>query len=168
MVIDNKGKLFGKINIIDLFILLIIVAALVGLGPKFITSRTVNPIFNTAEKIVVEVYIEETPEFVASLIKKGDLVKDPARNAALGNVTDIKIDKSVFFAPNDKGEIVKTSKPGYNSIIVIAEGTGIYADGTTQVGVSFESADQFVGRTQEFRIGNTAVYGRISSFKKKG
>lgn len=168
MFIDNKGKLFGKINIIDFLVILIVVAAIAGLAPKFIKSGTSNPIFSKADTIVIGIYVEEASEFAINDIKKGDLLKDPVRNSTIGKVVDIKTAPSVYFAANDKGEYVKTTKQGYLSATITVEGTGIYSDRTTQGGVTIDNVDQYIGRLQEFRVGNSAVYGRISSLQKKG
>ena len=168
MLIDNKGKLFGKINVIDLFIILIVVAAVAGLAPKFIKSGTSNPIFSKSDTIITEISVEESPEYTINDIKKGDYVKDPVRNSYIGKVVDIKSAPSIYFAPNDKGEMVKTTKVGYQSATITVEGNGIYSDRSTQGGVTIDNVDQYIGRQQEIRIGHASVYARISSFKKKG
>ena len=39
MIIDNKGRLFGKISIIDILIVVIIIVAVAGIGSKFVKSK---------------------------------------------------------------------------------------------------------------------------------
>jgi hypothetical protein len=168
MFIDNKGKLFGKINVIDLLVILIVIAAIAGLAPKFIKSGTSNPIFSKAETITVGILIEEGPDFSINDIKKGDFVKDPVRNSSIGKVVDIKTAPSIYYQPNDKGEYVKTTKQGYLSATITVEATGLYSDRTAQGGVTIDNVDQYLGRLQEFRVGNSALFGRISSLVKKG
>lgn len=42
-ILDEKGKLFGKINVIDLLILVVIVAVLVGIGVKVLGGNADEP-----------------------------------------------------------------------------------------------------------------------------
>ena len=46
MIIDKKGKLFGKINIIDLLLIIILVAAIGIFGYKYISKDISSINFN--------------------------------------------------------------------------------------------------------------------------
>lgn len=61
-MLDNKGRLFGKVNIVDLLIVIIIIAAGIFLGrllfgPESTIAQT--------EKVRITLYCEETPDYVA-------------------------------------------------------------------------------------------------------
>ena len=45
-MIDEKGRLFGKINIVDLIVILVIVIAAVGVGMKFLGGGNGNSAIN--------------------------------------------------------------------------------------------------------------------------
>ena len=131
MLLDNKGRLFGKINIIDLLILLIIIGAVVGAAYKFRTASV-----GQAETIVLKFYAEEVSEFVTDAVHVGDDVVDDTKSTYLGKIVDCKVDDSVVWGMNDKGEYVKTTKPGVNSILITTEVTGTIGNNGTIINIS--------------------------------
>ena len=72
-MIDEKGRLFGKINIIDLLVILVIAAALC-----FAVFRYVLPDRNSGKAVQKELvlYCHDTPRFTAEQIEKGARVWD--------------------------------------------------------------------------------------------
>ncbi len=159
-MIDNKGKLFGKINIIDLLIIVIVIAGVAGLGYKFAASGTSSP-FSKQDTIEIKFYAEEVGEFITSGMKVGDMVKDRSTNAYFGKITDIKVDKAASFAPDSEGNYVKSSKPGYVSVVLTVEGTGIYRDGASGQGASFDSSDYHVFKSTEIIAGNSVFTAAV-------
>lgn len=169
MFIDGKGKLFGKVSVIDALIVLVVLAVIAGVGYKMTRSSTIGPFTPTAsDDIQIVFYAEEAPEFAAKAIKNGDLCKDQERNVSFGNVTDIKMDKSVSWVESDKGEYVAGTKAGYSAVYVTAEGKGIYRDTKSYAGVTYGGADFFIGKTTNLIVGNTIFQCRIYDIKKKG
>ena len=59
-MIDEKGRLFGKVNIVDLLIVIIILAAAAFLGYKLLGPQSTAA--NT-QKVLVTLYCEETPNY---------------------------------------------------------------------------------------------------------
>jgi hypothetical protein len=169
MFIDGKGKLFGKVSVIDVLIVLVVLAVVGGVGYKMTRSNTITP-FTSApqDDIQIMFYVEDAPEFAAKAIQKGDLCKDQERNVAFGYVTDIQIDKSISWGQNDKGEFVASTKAGYSRVMVTAEGKGIFRDSKNYVGVTYGGADFFVGRTTNLMAGKSMFQCRIYDVKKKG
>lgn len=163
MIMDEKGKLFGKISIVDILIVLVVLAAIAGVGYKFAKSKVASP-FVKPDTIQIQFYGEEIPDYAAKAVKKGDAGVDPVKNSVFGSVTDVKIDKSASYGTDAKGQYVRSSKDGYSSIYVTLEGSGTYSDN----GVKFGSDLYFIGKTMEVRVGNTALWVRISDIRKKG
>ena len=60
-MIDENGRLFGKVNIVDLLIVIIILAAAAFLGYKLLGPESTAA--NT-QKVLVTLYCEETPNYV--------------------------------------------------------------------------------------------------------
>ena len=67
-MIDEKGRLFGKVNIVDLLIVIIILAAGAFLGMKLLGPD--SAVANT-QKVRVTLYCEETPNYVAEQLEAG-------------------------------------------------------------------------------------------------
>jgi hypothetical protein len=162
MIIDNKGRLFGKISIIDLLVILVVITAAAGVGYKFTRSKTPSPLFVKTDLIRIKYYVEEAPEFAVDTVKIGDPVKESIQNSSLGHVVDIKKDKPIFWAQNDEGQFVAASRPGYASALITMEARGIFGSN----GVSINNTDYYVGRTVILYVGNAALSGRIAGLEK--
>ena len=130
----KKGMLFGKLNIIDLAIILLVVAACAFFAFRFMTTGSVATV---PDKVNIVFFEEECPSFVPGQTHPGDPVMDGTTNSYLGTVTDIKMDKSITYNVNQQtGEVSLGSKEGYVSAYITAacEGTltdnGVVIDGT--------------------------------------
>lgn len=161
MILDKKGKLFGKISIVDVLVIVIIIAIACGLYYKFGRSGTVTP-FTDTQKIQMSLYMESVNTYMIESIKVGDVVRDRVQNVVLGKVTDIQIGDDITYFINDKGMAVKGSREGYNSVTVVFEGEGIYKD----TGVFFSGIEYYINKNgTEWRIGNTFCYAKISDIE---
>jgi len=167
MIIDSKGKLFGKVSIIDIVIVLVVVAAIVGVGYKITQSNTITLTTKT-DSIRLTFFSNESPEYAVKAVKEGDVVKDFEQGAVFGKVVgDIKADKALSyeeFTEYVDGEWIVGSRPGYCSYYMTVDGEGVInADG----GVNYGGANYYVGRTVIIRAGNNVFTGRIYSIEKK-
>lgn len=161
MLIDNKGKLFGKINIIDLIILLIIVGAVAGAVYKF-SKANVGPMVKQ-DDVVIKFYTEEVPDFVASVVQKGDTVIDDGKNTLFGSVTDVSVNPSETVAMTSDGQFVKSEKPGTKSILITSEIKGVMgSNGATIGGVNYN-----IGQTLTIRAGKAKIWMRVYDVQKK-
>lgn len=163
MIVDGKGKLFGKISIIDIVIVLVIVVAVAGVGYKYTKSKTASP-FVKMDTIQLQFYQEEVPEYAAKAVNVGDAAIDAEQSSDFGKVVDVKVDKSVSWLQNPIGKIEPSSKPGYSSIYITMETKGVMGD----TGVKIGNATYNIGKTVTLKAGKSIFYGRISDLKKKG
>lgn len=164
MIIDSKGKLFGKVSIIDILILVVLIVGIAG-AAKFFMSDSAIPMLDRSETYIVGLYWEESPDFAVNAVKNGDIARDLERGGVLGKVMDVQIDKAVSFVETDDGQVVAGSKPGYVSYHITLEGTGS-SDGFG--GVIFNGADYQVGRQLIVKVGSAIFQGRIDRLEKKG
>lgn len=159
-MIDKKGKLFGIVNVIDLFIVLAVVVAVAFISNKFLNKTVVSADTPT---FVVKFYTEEVADYVASQIKVGDKVEDEGKNLSLGTVTDVKTEKGFVYSPNSDGQIVKSYKEGYNSQEITIE---LKAQ-SFEHGFVLGGNKYTVGHSLTVRAGNAKIYLRISSIEAK-
>jgi hypothetical protein len=160
MLIDEKGRLFGKINVVDFIVIAVIVLAVAGVGYKLLSSSSM--LFKKAEMFEIVFYNEDLMQQVADSINIGDKVKDSVKNAVFGEVTKKEVDKSIVFASNDKGELVQTTRPGYVSMKLYVHAKGVHTD----TGYIFNNADYYVGRSLELRAGIGVIWTRIVDIRK--
>lgn len=64
-IIDKNGRLFGKLNIIDLAVILVVVAVVAALGMKLFGNDVVESVTSPEVRITYEVVCEDVPQHVA-------------------------------------------------------------------------------------------------------
>jgi hypothetical protein len=163
MLFDKKGKLFGKVSIVDILIIVIIIAVAGGLYYKFGHSGTVTA-FTKTEDIQVSFVSESIPNYIVNSIKVGDIARDRVQSVVIGKVIEVKVEKDMEYEPNSEGVVTLSSRPDYCSVTVVVEGQGIYAAS----GATFGGVEYFVNKPgTEMRFGNSFFYAKISDIKKK-
>jgi hypothetical protein len=64
-IIDEKGRLFGKVNLIDLAVVVVLVAVIAAVGMKLFGNKAVEAVTSPAVSITYEVVCEDVPKSVA-------------------------------------------------------------------------------------------------------
>lgn len=64
-MIDKNGRLFGKLNIIDLAVILVVVVVVAALGMKLFGNDVVESVTSPDVSITYEVVCEDVPQHVA-------------------------------------------------------------------------------------------------------
>jgi len=163
MLFDKKGKLFGKISIVDILIVVIIIAAAAGVYYKFGRSGTVS-VFTKTENVQVSFVSESIPKYIVDSIKVGDIAKDRVQTIVFGKVTDVIVGPDLEYEPNSDGKVTLSSRPDYCSVTIVVEGEGIYSASS---GVTFGGVEYYINKpATEMRFGNSFFYAKISDIKK--
>lgn len=159
-MIDKNGKLFGKINIIDLLIILIVIAAIAFFALKLsggdsggstTETSTVRLVFRT----------ESSPTAAAEVIKSGDPAYEDSTNIGLGKVVSVESEQAYEYSVDASGNLVKVPTPEYSIIVVTTELEGELADDGLRVNGSLYS----VGASCSVHFGQAKLYGYIYSFE---
>jgi len=138
-LIDNKGRLFGVINIIDLLVILLIVAV-AGRFALMQKNRSAGPVMKNLEVVV---HVKEVRDATVNVIKEGDVVKETKTNAVLGKVTNVKVVPSETVVETADGRLVVASNPIYKDMYITIQGTGTAGENAIVLG------------SNEIRIGTT-------------
>lgn len=157
-MIDEKGRLFGKINLIDLIIVLIILAAAVFLGMKFLGPESTAA---GTQKAVISFYYEECPDYVADQLKAGDPVWDSGDNVNIGTVKDWTTADSVSYLLDDNGNTVQTSKDGYYALTLRCDTEGVIGEH----GITINGTLYGVGHTLTMYAGKCKLYLKVSAIE---
>lgn len=137
-MIDNQGKLFGKINVIDLLIVVLILVFLIG---GYYRLNKVNTMQNVNdEEATMVLLLEDVNESFTKIIKKDDVVKDSVRGFPLGVITTVEINEHKEIL-NENNTIVYKAIPGKYDIEITLDVKGIF-DGD---GLLISSKRYFVG-----------------------
>lgn len=150
-MIDEKGRLFGKVNIVDLIIVLIIIAAGAFIGMKLFGPE--STVANT-ENVRITLFCEETPTFVADQLEAGSEAWDSENQVTLGKLVDWTLGDSQSAVTDANGNVVEIARSGYNSVKLIVEGTGVVSSrGVTIGGILYangQSASVYFGDCKLF------------------
>lgn len=120
-LIDEKGRLFGKINIFDLIVLLAIVVVAAGVGYKLVQrSRTAaNP---TATKAyIVTVKCSGMPDSFDEALKKDDRIYYDTDGFVNAKIVNIKEDPAVLTIQTGDGHLVQAESPVLKDVYVDLE-----------------------------------------------
>ena len=151
-----------RFTFIDALIVLVVVAVIVFVGYKFFGKEVAkNTDASTTYKL--SFYIEEAPDFAAANIEKGCKVSDEAKKIPLGNASDVTIGDSVFYTTNQDGDVIKSSREGYNSIKITTEVQALETDH----GIKVDGTEYVVGHSMTIYAGKAKIYGRVSGIEKK-
>lgn len=138
MIIDNKGKLFGKINIVDLLVVLIIILAVLVTYFKFNMSAHSN-VSETNGYVEFDVQIDSVRYFTTQSLNVGDVVYDSQNDVCLGEIVSKRIEPEKKHITKADGTIVLSEMPErYKLFITIGSDarindSGIYVGGTKPV-----------------------------------
>ncbi|MCX7842076.1 MAG: DUF4330 domain-containing protein [Clostridia bacterium] len=166
MIIDNKGRLFGKVSVIDILIVVVILGAIAGTAYKFSKSGATGPLAKP-DKILITVFCPETPDFSVTEenIAVGSLLRDPTQGITLGTIKEVKVEDSVGYAATSDGKFNLSSKDRIKSVYVTAEGYGRYSSNGVIINNVEYSVGQILDRVKagksEFRYNS-----RVADLKK--
>lgn len=135
MMIDEKGKLFGKISVIDCLIILVFIAVLVGTAYKFLGNDELTVTKNDTFTTVVR--ISGVKAFYLEALKTGEAVYE-LNGGKLGTITEIESVPYQAILSGDKDGAYLTYENRYTVYLTLAtEGTvnssGFYAEGNRQL-----------------------------------
>ncbi len=117
--IDEKGRLLGVINLVDLIVIVLVLSVVGGIGYRFLSSRLNadgNPLSPEKEAYVTVCASLQIPE-VAESIKIGDkLVANNQYTDA--EVVDVKVEPAAYVGSNSAGEAVESKHPLWKDVTI--------------------------------------------------
>lgn len=157
-MINKNGKLFGKINIIDLsFIILVLAAAIFIMYRAGLFSP--EQIAAPEEKMILTMYQDEAPVFAVSNVEIGDPVTESFKNISFGKIISVETGDPVSWGANEEGKQVETQRDGYCSLTLKMEAAGKVGNS----GITIGGNKYYVGQTLVIRVGTSTFYSRIES-----
>ena len=158
MIIDKNGKLFGKLNIIDLAVILVIIAAAAGICVRFVSKAADNVRSKTDFTYVVE--IEGVRLCTVEALEKKGLVTDTKTKNVIGEVTDIEYQPMKTQSMKSDGTTVFAEVPDRYTALVTVKSEGIESDKGYFVGENIELS---VGTTMTMATKYANSFGKVKS-----
>jgi len=142
-LMDNKGRVFGRFNILDLFIIAIIIVLGVG---GFYKVKKVNPTNVIKPKPVeLKIIVMEREKFGVDMIKKGDILKEYDTGIVLGEIKDIEVNPASAEVVTTDGEIKIAEIPDRYDLLITIDAKAMITENAIMSG------------NKELRIGNKLV-----------
>ncbi len=138
---DKNGKIFGKINIIDLAAILIVFLAILGITIRFTSIAAEN--VNQKANFTYVVEIEDIRNYSVNALEKKGIATDKQGNI-IGEIIDVEFEEMVNQLINENGESVKVLKPERYVAKVTLESEGKDTD-----------SGYFVGENTELSVGSS-------------
>ena len=161
MIINKDGKLFGKISIIDFFVILIIIIGILGFGIRYISRAAKAARAVTDFKYVVE--ISNVRSYTVDALEKKGTVTDLKGKSVVGEITDVDYMPMRVQSVKADGTPVLAEVPEKYAVTVTIEAEGHESDSGYFVGNDVELS---VGTTMAMTTKYANTTGKVKSIEK--
>lgn len=129
-IIDRNGRLFGKISIIDVLVLLVVLVMAAALYIKT-NHREITSTGTPDTPIVYQVLVRSARTFQADAVREGDQIYDEDRTSSgcLGTITHIERLPVTNLSDYPDGTVQVTGAEDSVSLLITIEGAGLISDG---------------------------------------
>lgn len=118
----KNGKLFGKINLFDLLVVLLLIVLAVGIVAKFSVSSQDKAQAVTA---IYEIEVKSVKKETVDAFKVGDIVSEKGSGSVIGKITDISFSQAYDIMVTPDGRIVNAPiENRYHLTIRVEAGNG--------------------------------------------
>ncbi len=130
----NQKK--AKFNIVDIIVILVLLAGVAFVAVRMFGGEepavTSDPAAGSTYHVTF--HAECVREDVANTLVLGSKAENASRNMDLGKLIDFTIDEAIAYGTDSKGHVVQGTKPGYVSVTLTCELTGVDQATGLQVG----------------------------------
>jgi len=124
MIIDDKGKIFGKVSIVDIAVILLVLALIGGAYYKFFLLNQAKAAIQL-DVLRYQVVVKEIREPSVDALKKTDDVYDDRTGSYMGKIVKRTVMPAVDYIEKTDGTIVKAQIPGKYDMKLTIEAPGI-------------------------------------------
>lgn len=145
MIIDKNGRLFGKVNIIDIAVILAVIAVVAGVFVRF--TGGAGKIVTATKKIEFEVKVDGVRSFTVDALDKKGLVTNKNYDIVTGEITNVDTVDCVQKATKTDGTVVEAPlEERYTSTVTIV------TDGKESDSGYFDSNNEEIAVGREYTI----------------
>lgn len=160
----KNGKLFGKINIIDLLIIVIVLAALVFVGLRYLrpdsVARSADP-----DKVRMTFFADKAPLLLWDQGDRqmGGPVSDFDTSNYLGILTAYEPEEAYIYALDQQsGEVLRVLSSTECFLTFACEGEGYISDD----GLRINGVQYSIGASYVIRAGQTRIACRLADIER--
>lgn len=150
-IIDEKGKIFGRINIIDLLVLLIVFIAAAGVAWKFALSPLINEVADNKAQMITTIRIKGASDYMIEQLKNSSPVGK-------------KLVSGTEYLPDTNVEAIEFRD--YETQVTTADGRIVIATDETRQDIYITLSSYVTKGSLILKIGNQEIrVGRTMTFK---
>jgi len=120
-MIDEKGRVFGKINIFDLIVLLALIVAVGGISYKVIKDRIEGSGQAPTKTYIVTVKSSAMPASYSEALKKDPRIYYDNDQFVNARIVDVREEPAVITVQTDDGKLVEAVCPDLKDVYIDIE-----------------------------------------------
>jgi hypothetical protein len=120
--LDERGRLFGRVNIVDLMVLALVLIVAARLGLKSRVFRAVNP--STVKPVEVVLVVEDVRQATVDAMQEGETVLNTKSNAVLGKLVKKEVRPAQKEVQTADGRLVLAESPFKKDVYLTVRGEG--------------------------------------------
>mgnify|MGYP001187546940 CR=1 FL=1 len=158
MLIDSKGRLFGKINLLDLVVLL----AILAVAGRFAYGAVKGPAAAPAgqdQVIEMTLRIPAVTDWTVDVIKVGDELYDSKSNTRMGKIVETWTEPAVAVREMPDGIVPHVSDTHFDLYVTVRGPARVSPNGITMSGIEVK-----VGRSNQYKSAFWAATGTTVKF----
>lgn len=128
-ILDNRGRIYGKVNIVDVLVVLVVIAIVVFAFVRFGGGGGVKTVQIRVTYVVDRV---EGP-IVAQLKQAKGSIQDDA-GTFLGRLETVTDQASVEEVATASGQLVESPSPIFRDVSIVVTGNATVSNGTYRIG----------------------------------
>lgn len=137
-ILDEKGRLFGVINIVDVIVIILAIVIVCGVYVKFSHNDRTSATVSSLQTVTYQLQIKTVRSGIAENLQPGDKIWDQENDVELGtikevNVTDAKLPKALL-----DGSVAEGSVQGRYDVVLTIEGNCQIVNGRYYINKSDE------------------------------
>ncbi len=136
-IIDEKGRIFGRISVIDILVVLIVIALGAAVYVRFFRAQTTSVAKGT-DCFTYTMKITGVRSVAADALREGDKLYDVANGTYLGQISSIRVEDSVQEYATLDGELKGFAIENRIDIYLDVYAEGMIADGRFYASRTYE------------------------------
>lgn len=162
-ILDKKGRLFGAVNLFDLFVVLIIISIIAGV--YFVFIREDDSVTKENVKVVYELELEESwKALYLDAFAPGEKVYFKESDIYIGTIREIRSEDAYEYESDMNGDWVYAKAEGFYKITLIVEADAVKSGEGYIVENNWNA---FNGTTIEFSTRRHSTLGQVKSLEEE-
>ncbi len=117
-LMDEKGRLFGKVNLFDLLVLLAILAVVAGVGYKLLSNRQQEQAAQNTTDWIVTIKASGMEPGFAEALRKDDKIYYDTDGYVNATISDVREEPAMVNVPTAIGTLVLAEDPRLKDVYV--------------------------------------------------